>query len=491
MRSLRRTLVLATAGSITAVLLAAGTLVYVLARSKLVEQFDHSLADKARLLASTIEQETGKIELEFDELDMGEFQHAAGPGYLQLWRSDGSGLYRSASLGVAELQRTAGSAMGSAAFQWITLPNGRTGRAVEITVQPRLDEAGREPPARPPARTAITLVLARDAGSLHAALNSLKGVLLGVGLAAVALSSVVLWLAIRRGLAPLDEVADEIGRLGDNDLARRIRARAAPQELQPVINRLNDLLGRLEAAFQRERSFSADVAHELRTPLGGLRATMEVALSKTRQPQEYEQAIHDCLRTALAMQAMTEGLLSLGRLESGQVDLEPEWIVPDELVQAAWQPLEEQTKKRKLQVRFTEGAKQAIRTDPTLLRLVIGNIMENAVIYADEGGTVEIQTTGDDHAARLRVANSGSAVCPEQTEMVFDRFWRGDAARSAAGVRSGLGLALVKRAASVLGGRVEVTSTPGGQFQIAVSIPSLQDPPPRTGPPDAGSSNRL
>lgn len=475
-RSLRRTLILGTIGGITVVLLVAGTLIYVLVRRNLVEQFDRSLADKARLLASTVEQESNEIELEFEEYDLGEFQGPAGPGYLQLWLSDGAVLYRSASLGGRDMERKGDSRTGYPVFRWVALPKGRTGRAVELTFHSRVDEDDWRRARQKRAGPRIALVLARNAGDVEAALNSLRWVLICVGLAAIGVSSGVLWLVIRRGLAPLNQVADQISRLGDQDLAERIHAGAAPAEIQPVVNRLNDLLGRLEAAFRRERSFSADVAHELRTPLAGLRSTMEVALSKARQPAEYAEALGDCLRMALRMQAMTESLLSLARLEAGQVNIELESVVPDDLVRTTWGGLAEEARRRNLQVRWTLGATQAVRTDPTLLRLVVGNIMDNAVVYTDEGGTVEIETAGDDDKARVRVANSGSTISRDQTEIVFERFFRGDAARSATGVNCGLGLALVRRAVSVLGGSVEVKSSAGGQFEIAVSIPSLNSP---------------
>ena len=474
-RSLRRTLILGTMVGIMSVLLVAGTVVYVLVRRNLVEQFDRSLAEKASLLAVTIEQESGKIDLEFEEYDLGEFQRPAGPGYLQLWLSDSSVLYRSASLESRDMACTGDARTESPVFRWVVLPNDRTGRAVEMIFHPRLDDEDRRAGQKRSA-TKITLVLARDAKPVEATLNSLMWVLICVGLAAIGVSSGVLWLVIRRGLSPLNQVAEQISRLGDRDLAERIHASDAPAELQPVVNRLNDLLGRLEAAFGRERSFSADVAHELRTPLAGLRSTMEVALSKARQPAEYAEAISDCLQMSLRMQAMVESLLSLARLESGQVDIELESVVPDDLVRTAWGGLAEEAKKRHLQVRWTLGAKQAVRTDSSLLRLVVGNIVENAVIYADEGGTVEIETAGDRDTVRIRVANSGSTISRDQTEMVFERFFRGDAARSATGVHSGLGLSLVKRVVLVLGGSVKAQSVAGGKFEITVSLPSLGSP---------------
>lgn len=478
MRSLRRTLALGTIGGIALVLLVAGTVVYVLVRGDMVRQFDGALVDEARLLASTVERESGEVELEFDELDMGEFRDPGGPGYLQLWVSDGPVLYRSGSLGEHDMERAADSATGPPLFRWVTLPNGHTARAVELTFRPRLDEddddGGR--PARRISAKAVTLILGRDAESVHAALDTLRAVLLGVGLVGIAISSGVLWVVVTRSLAPLNRVAERIGRIGDRNLTERIRSDGVPRELRGVVDRLNELLARLDAAFRRERSFSADVAHELRTPLAGLRSTMEVAVSKVRQGGEYREAIGDCLRMVLRMQAMVETLLSLVRLEAGQVQIRPEPIVPDELVRSAWAALEEEARRRKLQVRWSQSATRPVRTDPTLLGLVVGNILENAVVYTDEGGTVEIESRPEDSGLRIRVTNSGSRIPRDQAEMVFERFWRGDAARSEAGVRCGLGLSLVRKAVSVLGGSVEVESGAGGRFEITVSIPDLGPP---------------
>jgi signal transduction histidine kinase len=491
MRSLRRTLILGAVGGMIAVLAFAGALVYVLVRRGLVEQLDRSLMDKARLLASTLERESAEVELEFDELDMSEFSRREGPGYLQLWLADGSVLYRSESLGGRDIERARGAAVESVAARWTPLPGGRTGRSVQLAFLPRSEPPRREEgdaagggdgtravgPPRANAET-ITLVLARDAGDVEAVLRSLRAVLFVVGLAATGVSSGVLWLVIRRGLVPLDRVAGQIGRLGGGDLAKRIEAGGTPRELRAVVDGLNGLLGRLEAAFRRERCFSADVAHELRTPLAGLRSTIEVALSRAGRAARYEGALRDCLGAVLRMQAMVERLLSLARMEAGQVQAAPEPVVPDDLLDALWRPMEQDARRRNLRVRRTRGAGRAIRTDPALLALVFGNVLENAVMYADEAGTVEIETAAAAGTLHLRVANTGSTLPQEQVGEIFDRCWRGDASRSAAGAHSGLGLSLVRKAVEILGGSVEATSSPGGSFEIRLSVA------------DVGSSSR-
>jgi two-component system heavy metal sensor histidine kinase CusS len=487
MRSLGRRLLLGTTLGTTLVLATSGAVLYVLIRAGLLEQFDRSLVDKARTLASTVDEEHGRLDLEFEELDMYEFQSADRLGYLQVWAVDGTVLYRSPSLEGADLDLPGGSAReegagGSgleaesriertpgpqslAVVRSCRLPDGRHGRAVSILVTPKAPKAS---------AARVRLVMARDTVRIDALLLRLGILLAVVGLLAVAVSAGVLGLVVRRSLRPVRRLAAQIGQLGQENLSARIDAAGVPSELHVVTARLNDLLGRLEAAFARERAFSCDVAHELRTPLAGLRSTIDVTLSRPRAPQDYQKALGDCLRVTLQMQAMVEKLLKLASLEAGEVRIELEPVVPNELVRAAWEPLRQSAAARRLQVQWNLAAPQVLVTDPSLLDHVIRNVLENAVQHADEGGTVAIETAGGDGRAEIRVRNTGARLSPLEAAHVFERFWRGDAARSGTGIHAGLGLSLVSRTVAALHGRVTVESREDGRFEIAVVIPDAQ-----------------
>lgn len=476
MASLRRRLVLGTTIGTAAVLSAAGILLHVFVRAGLLDQFDRSLIDKARLLASTVEAEFGRVDLEFEELDMREFHDPGGPGYLEVWLADGSVAFRSRSLGEGDLEPVAGP-MESPACRWVRLPRGRSGRAVGIAFQPASEyeyeglEYGSNRTGETPGAT-VTLVMARDTASMDLTLNRLKALLLSVGLATILVSVGVLWWAIRLGVRPLGQVATQIGRLGEQDLSARVRMADAPREIQPVIEKLNDLLGRLETAFRRERSFSSNVAHELRTPLAGLRSTMEVTLSRPRGSEQYREALGDSLVIATQMQNMVEKLLSLARLDAGQVEVRPSQVFPNDLIHSCWAPLADSAEGRGLQAEWLLGPQSPVRTDPLLLELAIRNILDNAVAYADNGGTLKIETVVSPDRTDIRVGNSGSKLAQDEAERALERFWRGDTARSAVGIRCGLGLSLVKRVAEVLGGSVGVRSRAGGRFEVTLSIPS-------------------
>lgn len=475
MTSLRRTLTIGTVIGSAAVLLSVGVLVYVMVRAGLVEQFDQSLIDKARLLASTIELEEGSVDLQFSEFDMHEFKKQDMPGYMQLWYGDGSVLYRSPSLTESNLAQSAGP-VESPAYYWLELPDGRSGRAVGIAFAPKI-ESDADPDEDDLRRvwksrvSRITLVLARGTALIDQTLTRLELILLLAGTLAIAISGAVLWLVIRRSLHPVNALAGEIGHLAEDDLSARVIAGSSVRELRPVTERLNDLLGRLEAAFERERSFSADVAHELRTPLAGLRSTMDVILSKQREAPEYREALGDSLQIIIQMHAMVENLLTLARLEAGQIDIQAGPVALNELVRSVWEPSKEAAESRKLNIEWQLGPEASLSTDKSLLGMAVRNVFENAVTYADQGGSVKIVTEQQQGSVDIRVANSGSRLSQDDAEHAFDRFWRGDSARSEAGMRCGLGLSLVRKIVSLLGGGVSIRSESGGKFEITLSLP--------------------
>lgn len=482
MRSLRKTLVLGTSLATAATLLTAGILLYALVRASLLAQFDQSLLDKAQILASAVERERGTLELGFDDLDLREFEGDDPAAYLQLWLAAGSTLYRSSDASNSEL-KLLGEPRKLPIFGRITLPDGRDGRAVMFRFIPRGDrglpardnqmEGGAQSnPQRNSTAEAIDIVLARSTGALDQTLTYLGGFLLLVGLTAVAMSTGILWWIVRRSTSPLEKLAKEIGRFTEDDLAKRIDLDAAPLEIQPVVDRLNDLLRRLDDAFRRERAFSANVAHELRNPLAGLRLKMDVATSRTREPPEYEQAIDDCRRITGQMETMVENLLSLARLEAGQVQVRYESLLLGRLVRELWEPLDAEAGSRLLNVQWSQEEEVPIVSDPSLLKVVVRNVLENAVAYANQGGTVRIEARSVDGEAKISVSNTGSSFSQDQAESAFEQFWRGDEARSEVGVHCGLGLSLVRKIASVLGGTAVARCSMEGNFEVVVSIPT-------------------
>ncbi|MBN1489729.1 MAG: HAMP domain-containing protein [Phycisphaerae bacterium] len=464
MRTLRSRLLLGTAIGTATVLLVAGIALFALFRSALWQEFDESLATKARSLAAMMELDGDALDLEFDEANLPEFRPSATAEYFEVWLNDAEAYACSPSLAGGDLPRITGS-IEAPGFQTLSLPDGRRGRLAGISFMPRRE--GRDTEA---ARPTVTFVLARETASIDHTLAQLRWILAGVGVAAVLVSVGVLAWLVQRGLHPVRRLAGEISEIGVADLSARLNGTDVPGELSPVVDRLNDLLQRLESAFQRERRFSADVAHELRTPLAGVRSILEVALSKPREGATYQQAMAECLTINRHMHQMMENLLHLARADADQLTLASETVDLPALLRECWTPLEQRASEKGLTVSWRLQEPCTLRSDVDKLRLVLQNLLDNAVAYANRGGQIAIESVSANGETTLTISNTGSTLSPADLNHVFDRFWRGDAARKATGQHCGLGLALCRTVTTLLGGSIRISTAPPDRFIVTFCV---------------------
>lgn len=453
------------------VLLISGVVLYVLVRTTLLAEFDTALTAKARTLATLVEDEDGRIDLELDAQAMPEFSRASHPEYYEVWTAEGTAVARSPSLHDRNLERLHGT-LETPTCRPCALPDGRPGRLVGITFTPRSseeDESGRRPP---PVPSSATLVVARDTADIDVTLAHLRILLFAVGASAIVAAGVILTFVVRRGLRPARQLAARIGQLGEADLSQPVVLPGAPSELVPIVQRLNDLLRRLDAALGREKSFSADVAHELRTPLAGLRTTLEVTLSRTRDPADYQAALTDALVITAQLDSMVSSLLSLARIEAGQVEIVRRRVDLADLLRECWKPLASRAAERRLHVTWRIESRCIVESDAEKVRQVLHNVLDNAITYTPLDGRVEIAAAPASDGLRVRVTNSGSQLTADQARHVFERFWRGDTSRHATGLHCGLGLSLSQKIMTLLGGSITAESEPGGDFRISIRFDS-------------------
>ena len=481
LRSLRSRLLAGMIGSIAVLLAVFGCVVYSAVRRALVAELDAALAVTARTLAASVEVDDDEVEIEFDSRRVPEFGEAGGGFCYEFRRSDGTVLKRSASLGGSGLESFHGSG-GAVAFRFLALPDGRGARAAGLRFRPAVerDDVEREGEHRNEgaerghraggAAGPLVLVVARDAGGLEGHLASLRWILLAAGVGTMALASCVSYLIVGRGLAPLRSLAGRIARIGAADLGVRIGAAAMPAEMAPVVGKLNDLLGRLAAAFDRERAFTADVAHELRTPLAGLRTTIEVALADGETDGERAEALSDCLDITVRMQAMVETLLTLARLDAGEAASPQETIDLAELLDARWRPLADRARRRRLAFENAVPPGVSCLGRKDTLAVALDNVLDNAVAYADESGRIRAAARRADGAVEVTISNTGCRLPAARAEDVFERFWRGDTSRSQTGVHCGLGLALVRRIVTSQHGSVSAEIGQDGVFTIRLEL---------------------
>lgn len=451
MTSIRRRLLVTTAVVTALAFLVSGALVFVLTEGALRSQFDDALRARAQALAALVEQDQQGIESELAVVDRSGDPTEAH----QLWNDEGEVLARSEALHDRDL--AVADEISGLSYATGFLPDGRPSRQITLRFVPRYDPE--DQPAHP---QAAVLVVARTTTEVDGIIQRIARVLAGIGAAGIMVSMGLLVVVIRYALSPAQAVATAIAAIGTEDLDVRLDRGAAPTELEPIVDRLNDLLARLDGAFTRERELTAEVAHELRTPLSGLRATLEVTLSREREAPRYRTALIDCLAICLQAERVVEAMLALARLEADGVTATAAHVELPELVREVLVPFGPRITERQLTLETTLDP--SICCDRDKFRVVLQNLIDNAISYTDTAGTVWIAAT----SSTLRVTNTGCLLTPAEVVHVFERFWRGDRARSD-GAHAGLGLALCKKLVQVMGGTI-MAEIDDGRFIVTVAF---------------------
>jgi two-component system sensor histidine kinase QseC len=466
-RSLRFRLLAGASISAAVVLSLLGFSIYGAMKHALFHDFDSTLTTQSVLLAQMAEQSNGKVTFDFDSSKMPEFLSPEAGRYFEIWLDDGTVLARSASLGTHDLsvgprQKVEHARVG---------PEARYARSYTYEFSPNPEEIdGDKPSTRPVTRTAKITVAAEPRDLFHT-LNLLGWMLTLLCAGAVVLMGLVHSHLVSRGLRPLKAIAREIESLKETDLNHRLHLAGAPDELLPVVDKLNELLGRLARAFAREKSFTADVAHELRTPLTGLATTLEVCRTRPRDTQAYETAIDECRAITDRMAGMVESLLLLARSDAGQLTVQHRKTDLSGLVAEAWKNNATAAEHRHLRSELNLNDSCPIETDPDKLHIIVRNLIDNAVSHADDGGLLKISVTPNGKSVYAEFTNSGSQISSEEVPRLFERFWRGDAARAGAGMHCGLGLSICQRLTTLLGGEISVDTAKGKNFTIRLKLP--------------------
>jgi two-component system OmpR family sensor kinase len=293
--------------------------------------------------------------------------------------------------------------------------------------------------------------------------------------ALIPLLGVLIWYAVGRGMRPLDAMSRAVAKRRPDALAPLVD-KDLPRELKPLAGSLNALLARLDGALSAQRRFTADAAHELRTPLAALRLQVDLA-ARASDGSKRTEAL-DELRAGVDRAAhLVEQLLTMARLEP---EASPRAFGPVDLVALAKEALVARSAlatDRKVDLGLSRGAPVAVRGDSTTLAVLIANLLDNALRYTPAGGRIDVAIDDEDGAAVLSVSDTGPGIPAEEHERVFERFRRGtSSAAPGTSTGSGLGLSIVRRVADAHGATVTLGDRAGASgLEVGVRFPPTGD----------------
>ncbi|MGF6506850.1 heavy metal sensor histidine kinase [Paraburkholderia sp. 32] len=274
---------------------------------------------------------------------------------------------------------------------------------------------------------------------------------------------------LRRALRPVREIATRAAQISPTNLAVRLDDEAAPVELRQLTHAFNAMLDRLADGYQRLQQFSADLAHEIRTPVGALVGQTQVALAQPREADEYQQLLESNLEELNRLSHIAENILFLAHADHAALSIERQPVdLHGELIRIAdyFEGLADERG-----MRFEVDAAGVASANPMLCRRAINNLVVNAVRYGAGDTIVRLRGAQDEAGALVTVENEGEPIPAVQLDRLFDRFYRGDAARSALTESNGLGLAIVKAIMHLHGGSARVVCPLPGVVRFELRFP--------------------
>jgi two-component system heavy metal sensor histidine kinase CusS len=290
-------------------------------------------------------------------------------------------------------------------------------------------------------------------------------------LATSAVFPVVGYFLARHGTRPMAEIAATARRISSTNLKERIDAEGYPLELASLAGTFNKMLDRLQESFERISRFSADIAHDLRTPVNNIRGEAEVALARARTVDEYREVLESSLEESVRLSDLIGNLLFLARTESPLVHLRWEQVNVTELLEGLREYYEASALEAGISLRTKASDKPVVaRLDRMLMQRAVDNLISNAIVHTPPGGAVELAACTEGATIRIDVTDTGVGIPAEALPKVFDRFFRVDPSRSQASGGTGLGLAIVQGIVSLHGGSAEIASQPGQGTTVTLRI---------------------
>ena len=315
----------------------------------------------------------------------------------------------------------------------------------------------------------LTVAVALDIGEHAHFMSTFRQMLWYSAAAGILLTGFLGWFVARRGLAPVRVIAGVAKGISAKRLRDRLPLDEVPTELQDLASSFNDMLARLDDSFQRLSEYSADLAHELRTPISSLTTQTQVALTRARTADEYREILYSNLEEYERLTRMISDMLFIAKADNRLIAPHREQVSLgaeiDDLIDFYHALAEDKG------VSIARSGDGRISGDRLMLRRAISNLLSNAMRHVPEGGRIVISVDPEGAGgARIAVENTGEDIPPEHLPRLFDRFYRADSSRLRNGAGAGLGLAIAKSIVDAHGGELAVSSA-NGLTRFAITLP--------------------
>ena len=446
------------------VILATASL-YIVLRAELERSTELFLADKLHVLRSMLSERPKDKDALHEEIELESAARRYQQFYIRLLDEHG-----------VAIMTTPGMAEQLDLAELASQTRGRSGRSISMAGrhgQPfRVTSAAVA--VGTPATDSDMVQIAIDVSQEEELLARYRLWFWGILLTTSVLFPVVGYRIARHGIRPVEEIAATARRITSTNLRERIESEGYPLELALLAGTFNEMLERLEESFERISRFTADIAHDLRTPVNNIRGEAEVALARARTGDEYRDVLESSLEEAVRLSELIGDLLFLARAESPLTEWQRENVNIGELLTTVRDYYEASATEAGVSLVVNDVAEPlSAELDRSLMLRAVSNLVSNAIAHTPPGGTVTMAAAIENAVIRIEVSDTGAGIPVEALPRVFDRFFRVDPSRSKASGGTGLGLAIVQSILALHGGSAEIASQLGRGTRVRLRMPTL------------------